>query len=271
MRDRHVGSVVVDRRRRARDRHPHRTRHDPHRRGRLRRVERQGVGVDDRRSRHDRPRHRGARRLRDPVGARLPAHPRRRQTAAGRHRLDARPHAHRDDPARRGPGARGAEGSRRRRRRRDDRRRRPRPRRLLPLPPVQRGRPRAQSPARRRLAPPVRRRAAGDGGRARRVRRRQSASRRDIPDAVLDVLPAIAHAGETVRAARRAAHRDLAVRRDARLPVVDRRRRGDALRERDVDLRGGADADRGALASRPRRASRSHRATTSATPPTTST
>ena len=75
----------------------------------------------------------------------------------------------------------------------------------------------------------------------------------------------------TVRAVGRAAHRDLAVRRGARLPVLDRRRRGDALRQRAVDLRGGADAHRGALAPRPRRASRSHRAMTSATPPTTCT
>ena len=78
-----------------------------------------------------------------PRRARLPPHPGRRRRTPRRHRLDARPHAHRDDPARRSAGPRGAEGPRRRRRRRDDRRRRARPRRLLPLPPVQRDRPRA--------------------------------------------------------------------------------------------------------------------------------
>ncbi len=100
------------------------------------------------RSRHDRSRRRSARRVREPGRARLPAHPgrrrrrRERRHEARRHRVDARPHARRDDPARRRAGARGAEGSRRRRRRRHHRRRRARPRRLLPLPPVQRRRPR---------------------------------------------------------------------------------------------------------------------------------
>ena len=132
------------RRRRPRDRHPHRTRHDPPRGRRLRRVDREGVGVDDR----------GPDTVAPDVEARaafasLSEHGYRHipvvdDDAARRHRVDARPHAHRDDPARRGPGARGAEGPRRRRRRRHDRRRRPRPRGLLPLPPVQRGRPRAR-------------------------------------------------------------------------------------------------------------------------------
>ena len=100
---------------------------------------------------------------------------------ARRHRVDARPHAHRDDPARRGAGPRGPEGPRRRRRRRDDGRRRARPRGLLPLPPVQRGRPRPAAAARRRLAPDVRRRAPRDRRRARRVRGRRSAPGRADP------------------------------------------------------------------------------------------
>ena len=103
--------------------------------------------MDDRRSRHGRPRRRSARRVRDASSEHGYRHiPVVDDDAARRHRLDARPHAHRDDPAGRGPGPRGPEGPRRRRRRRDDRRRRPRPRRLLPLPPVQRGRPRASAP-----------------------------------------------------------------------------------------------------------------------------
>ena len=44
--------------RRPRHRHPHRTRHDPARGRGLRRVDRQGVGVDDRRTRHGRARRR---------------------------------------------------------------------------------------------------------------------------------------------------------------------------------------------------------------------
>ena len=47
---------------------------------------------------------------------------------------------------------------------------------------------------------------------------------RRIPDAVRDVLPAIAARRRAVRTARRAAYRDLAVRRRARVPAVDRRR-----------------------------------------------
>ena len=166
-----------------------------------------------------------ARRVREPRRARLPPHPGGRRRPARRHRLDARPHARRDDPARRRAGARGPEGPRRRRRRRDDRRRRARPRGLLPLPPVQRGRPREDAPARRRLVPDVRGPAARRRSPSATRSRPRSAPPRAIPAAVADVLPAIARAGDDVRPARRAAHHGLAVRRGARLPAVARHRR----------------------------------------------
>ena len=51
--------------------------------------------------------------------------------------------------------------------------------------------------------------------------------RRAIPDAVAAVLPRDRARGRDLRAARRAAHRDLAIRRDARLQAVARYRRGD--------------------------------------------
>ena len=192
-------------------------------------------------------------------------------TAARRHRVDARPHAHRDDPARRGPGPRGAEGSRRRRRRRDDRRRRARPRRLLPLPPVQRDRPRAQPAARRRLAAHVRRRAARDARRARARSPPRSGRAASIPEAVRDVLPAIARAGETfvpldvLRTAISQYGAALGFRPSLDVDAAT------LLRQRAVDLRGRADAHHRAVAAAAGPASRSTRATTSATRRTTST
>ncbi len=61
--------------------------------------------------------------------------------------------------------------------------------------------------------------------RARRVRGRDRGRCARSPTRSRDVLPAIARAGDDVRAARRAAHRRLAVRRRARLPAVARHRR----------------------------------------------
>ena len=190
---------------------------------------------------------------------------------ARRHRLDARPHARRDDPARRRAGARGPEGPRRRRRRRHDRRRRARPRRLLPLPPVQRRRPREDAPARRRLVPAVRGPPARDARRARGVRgrhpRRAARSRPRSPTC----CPTIARAGDDVRPARRAAHRGLAVRRDARLPAVastSTTRRCATTRCRRARSCRRSSARSGGCA---RGSSRSRRTPTSRTPPTTST
>ena len=204
------------------------------------------------------------------VGARLPPHPGGRGRAPRRHRLDARPHAHRDDPAGRGPGPRGAEGARRRRRRRDDRRRRARPRRLLPLPPVQRDRPRAQPAARRHLAADVRRRAPGDAGRARRVRSAGPAAtphpRRGARRAARDRA-----CGRGVRAARRAAHRGLAVRRRAGLPAVARHRPRDAVRQRARRRARSCRRSSPRCGGCGRASNRSSRATTSPTRRTTST
>ena len=95
-----------------------------------------------------------------------------------------------------------------------DDRRRPRPRRLLPLPPVQRGRPRGDALARRRLAPDVRGRAAARSRErdafARATSRRCARSRRRSTAA----LPEIARLGDRRAAARHAAHHGLAARRD---------------------------------------------------------
>ena len=152
---------------------------------------------------------------------------------ARRHRLDARPHARRDDPARRRAGPRGPEGPRRRRRRRHDRRRRPRPRRLLPLPPVQRGRPREARPLEDVWYLLFDGRLPDDARRARRVRRRDRAAGARFPTRSPTVLPAIARAGDTfvpldaLRTALSLFGAALGFRR------VARHRRRDAARERD--------------------------------------
>ena len=171
---------------------------------------------------------------------------------ARRHRVDARPHARRDDPARRRAGARGPEGSRGRRRRRHDRRRRARPRGLLPLPPVQRRRPREDAPDRRRLAPDVRRAGCPTTLAEREAFAADIRPRRAIPPAVADVLPAIARAGETfvpLDALRTAVSQYGAALGFRPSLDIDA---DDAARQRDVDVRGHPDADLRAVAPAPR-------------------
>ena len=78
MREQKVGFGRHRRRRRPRHRDPHRTRHAALRGRGFRRVDREGVGMDDCRARHGRSRRRGARAFATCRRARLPAHPRRR-------------------------------------------------------------------------------------------------------------------------------------------------------------------------------------------------
>ncbi len=191
------------------------------------RIAAAGVGtrdrrrLDDARPRLGRARRRGDDRVREPRRARLPAHPGRRRRPARRHRVDARPDAHRADPAGREPRARGAARSRRRRRRRDHDRRRARPRRLLPLPPVQRGRARRDALDRGRVVPALSR-ASCPTLRSGRAFIDEIRPAREIPNEVKAVLPEIALAARARAAARPAPHDRLAARRVARLPAVAR-------------------------------------------------
>ena len=150
-----------------------------------------------------------------------------------RHRVDARPGAHRPDPPGRGarsprcPGAQGCD------RRRDRDRRRPRPRRLLPLPPVHG----VELCEKRSLEDVwhllVRGRAA-DCRRARGVRRRDPAVA-GHPDAVRPLLPAIAAAGDALqrrstRCAPRCRQRRVARASGRRLDVDHATLRANAMR-----------------------------------------
>ena len=227
----------------------------------------QGQRVDDAAGRLRRARPLGAGGVPRVRRARLPPPPRGRRRQARRRRVAAGADGRGADPAGGAPVEhRGAARARGRDRGRDLGRRRPRPRGLLPLPPVQRRRAGRQAAARGRVAPAVRGPPAVAGGAGRVRGRGEPAARR-------------AAVGRRAAAGARGVEPDrdgggalghVDGRRRRGLPAHARHRQGGAAAQRAADVRRHAHADHGDPPPAAGLSSRSRRATTSATAPTTS-